>query len=454
MKKKIVGYLRVSTDAQTEKFGLEMQRDAIEARAKALGVEVSEWFVDDGYSGSTLSRPAMEQLLLAVEKGEIETVFVYKLDRISRDTVDTLTLMNNVFPKHGVTVISTQETFKNENPMDEVVLGFSAMMGQYERKVITSRMRSGMKERIKNGYWRGSRPPHGYVYDRNDGILHIVPDEARNVIQCYEMYLNGFSCQTINDIIGLRNHSLVNHILSNKTYLGLQEYRGEVYQARHEPIVPQELYDAVQAERKRRYRGAFPQSNNMLTGLCWCGKCGSRMRYQAWGKGKPKRLACYSHYESSQDYMKSIPEKCPNIVVSSNVEDEVSRCFSEFAISLNANRRHNSEKQIDFDAEVRKLDNEIRRLYDMFSMDDEPDENLTKVIQQKKNRKKKLIAEKETADKKKVESTHQDISAKEISRIADVWDNLSPSERNDILRKAVEKIVVDGDDIIIRFNLL
>lgn len=454
MEKKIVGYLRVSTDAQTEKFGLDMQKTAIEAKANSLGVEINDWYVDDGYSGSTLNRPAIKRLLTAVEHGEIVMIFVYKLDRLSRDTVDTLTLMNNVFPKHGVTVVSTQETFRNENPMDEVVLGFSAMMGQYERKVITGRMRAGMKERIKNGYWRGSRPPHGYVYDRNDGILHIVPDEARNVIQCYEMYLNGFSCQTINDVIGLRNHSLVHHILSNKTYLGLQVYRGEVYQARHEPIVPQELYDAVQAERKRRYRGAFPQSNNMLTGLCWCGKCGSRMRYQAWGKGKPKRLACYAHFESGQAYMKNTDVKCPNIVVCTDVENEVSRCFSEFAISVGENRNRGNETQIDFDAEIKKLDNEIQRLYDVFSMDDEPDENLTKVIQQKKNRKKKLLSEKETADKKKVESAQQDISAQEISRIADVWDKLSPSERNDILRKAVEKIVVDGDDIIIRFNLL
>ena len=85
-----VGYLRVSTEAQTEKYGLDLQKQKIIERANKDGATIDRWYIDGGYSGSKLDRPDIQRLLEDVEFGIVKSVYVYKLDRMSRDTIDAL----------------------------------------------------------------------------------------------------------------------------------------------------------------------------------------------------------------------------------------------------------------------------------------------------------------------------------------------------------------------------
>ena len=93
MNKLNVGYLRVSTEAQTEKYGLDLQKQKVIERANKDGVTIDRWYIDGGYSGSKLDRPDIQRLLEDVEFGIVKSVYVYKLDRMSRDTIDALTLL-------------------------------------------------------------------------------------------------------------------------------------------------------------------------------------------------------------------------------------------------------------------------------------------------------------------------------------------------------------------------
>ena len=109
MKKLNVGYMRVSTEAQTEKYGLDVQEDKIKELAKKRGVKIARWYVDGGYSGSNIQRPNIQKLLEDAEAGEIQAVYIYKLDRMSRDVVDTLTLVSKLLPKYNVEVSAASE---------------------------------------------------------------------------------------------------------------------------------------------------------------------------------------------------------------------------------------------------------------------------------------------------------------------------------------------------------
>ena len=288
-----VAYLRVSTEAQTEKYGLDMQKQKILEYCEKEGIKIDKWYIDGGYSGSRLDRPDIQQLLDDSEKGLIGTVYIYKLDRMSRDVIDTLNLLYRVLPKYGVQVISMTEDLKFENPMDKVMIGVNAIMGQYEREVIYMRTRAGMKERVKKGLWMGGgKVPYGYYYDRNDGILHPKEDEAEVVRTLYRLYIDGYSCERISKMLGFKGERIVSQILPRKSNIGLIEYKGEIYKGLHEPIVDEKTFYEAQECMKKRHTNSHINNENILTGLCYCGVCGARMRYQKWGKYH--KLVCYT----------------------------------------------------------------------------------------------------------------------------------------------------------------
>lgn len=447
MKKQNVAYLRVSTEAQTEKYGLDMQKQKIIEYCEKEGITIDNWYIDGGYSGSKLDRPEMQRLLMDAKKGEIENVFVYKLDRLSRDTVDTLNLINKMFPKYGVKILSMTEEIRNENPMDEVMVTMNAAMNQYERKIIRMRMSAGMKERVKKGLWiGGGRVPWGYYYDRNDGILHPDPEQAEMVRKAYELYVDGYSCDKIAKIVGFKGERIVVQLLKRKSNIGMIEYKGEVYKGLHEPIVSEELFYKVQECMEMRHTNSYIASYHMLTGLCYCGRCGARMRYQKWGKYH--KLICYSQYKSGKDYLIKDPNCDNEKVKASWVETEVESCFKKFAINLDEKQKETDNREV-IQASINKCNSKIKKLYHLYAEND--NDNLLEVIKEEEKKlndlKKELSME---VDKKSKNNTN----LKEIKKVADIWDLLDNKKKNKILKMCVEKVVIDGEDIDIYFNYL
>ena len=130
-RKQNVAYLRVSTDAQIEKYGLDVQKQKILDYCDKKGVVIDNWYIDGGYTGSNINRPEIQNLLEDSQKGLIDTVYIYKLDRMSRDVIDTLTILYRILPQYGVKIVSMTEELKFDNPMDKVMVGVNAIMGQY-----------------------------------------------------------------------------------------------------------------------------------------------------------------------------------------------------------------------------------------------------------------------------------------------------------------------------------
>lgn len=445
MKKQNVAYLRVSTEAQTEKYGLDMQKQKIMEYCDKNGIKIDKWYIDGGYSGSKLDRPEMQKLLADSERGEIGKIFVYKLDRLSRDTVDTLNLLNKTFPKYGIQLISMTEEIRTENPMDEVMNTMNAAMNQYERKVIRMRMAAGMKERVKKGLWMGGgRVPWGYYYDRNDGILHPHPEQAEMVRNAYKLYLDGYSCDTISKMLGFKGERIVIQILKRKSNIGIIEYNGEEYNGLHEPIVDEKTFYQVQEMMKKRHTNSHVSNGFILSGLCWCGVCGARMRYQKW-TNKYHKIICYSQ-QKTKEYMIKNPN-CDNLRPKAyEIEEQVEECFKNFAARVERGEQKTSNVDA-IENSIKKSNNKIKKYYSLYAENES--ENLFELIQEEEKRvkdlKKKLEAEKEKEHKSDGEML------KEIKKVSDVWDSLTSKEKNAAFKKCIEKIVITRGDIEIHF---
>lgn len=446
MRKQNVAYLRVSTEAQTEKYGLDMQKQKIMEYCDKEGVVIDRWYIDGGYSGSKLDRPQITELLDDSEKGLIAKVFIYKLDRMSRDVIDTLNLLYRFLPKYGVQVISMTEDLKFENPMDKVMIGVNAIMGQYEREVIYMRTRAGMKERVKKGLWMGGgRTPYGYYYDRNDGILHPKEDEAEVVRKAYRLYIDGYSCERISKMLGFKGERIVAQILKRKSNIGIIEYRGEEYKGQHEPIVDEHTFYHAQECMKKRHTNSHVTNDNILTGLCYCGVCGARMRYQKWGKYH--KLICYSQ-QKSKEYLIKDPN-CNNAKVRADeIEAEVEDCFKRFAINVEERQKTESKVSI-IDHSIKKSNAKIKKYYSLYAENES--DNLMELIKEEEKRLSDLKAElqSEISQEKSINTN----KVKEIRRVSDVWDSLNNQEKNKVLKKCVDRVVIKGEDVEVYFSI-
>lgn len=447
MEKMNVAYLRVSTEAQTEKYGLDVQKQKILDYCEKNGAIIDKWYVDGGYSGSRLDRPEIQKLLDDAENGLIETVYIYKLDRLSRNTADTLELMYRILPKFGVKVVSMTEEIRTENPMDKVMLTMNAAMNQYEREIIRMRMSAGMVERVKKGYWMGGgRVPWGYYYDRNDGILHINEEQAEMVRDAYKLYLEGYSCDKISRILGFKGERIVIQILKRKSNIGFIEYKGETYKGLHEPIIDEDTFYQVQQMIAKRSTNSHIANDHLLTGLCWCGVCGARMRYHKWDGNH--RLICYSKMKG-KEYMRKA-DKCSNsVLVAKNVESEVEDYFKLFAINLEESGKNTIDKVTSIEKAIKSANAKIKKMYEMYF--DRQSDNLLEMISEEENKLKGLKNELE-AEKNSAKSQLSADKINQIKRIADIWENIDRREKNKILKECVEKVVLTNGDIEIFFR--
>ena len=181
-RRKVVAYLRVSTDRQAEEgLGLEVQADAIKAWAKANNTRVVATFADEGVSGSNGidSREALPDAFDAIKTGEADGMVVYRLDRLARDLIIQETLLAEV-KRLGGEVFSTSAaeagylTDDPDDPSRKLIRQVLSAVAEYERSMISLRLRSGRKRKAKDGGYAYGAPPFGYRVE--DGEL--VPDES------------------------------------------------------------------------------------------------------------------------------------------------------------------------------------------------------------------------------------------------------------------------------------
>ena len=442
-------YLRVSTEAQADEgYSLAAQAEKLEAYCRMKGISRFTRYVDGGFSGSSLNRPAVTQLIVCIRNGEVERVVVYKLDRLSRSQKDTLYLIEDVFAPHSVDFVSINENIDTGTPYGRAMIGILSAFAQLERENIFLRTRMGMVERVRQGFWPGGgKIPFGYDYDPAKGIL-VPNSDADTVREIYARYLSGESAGSIARALGLKYEHLVRQILDRESNTGVIVYKGERYPGRHEPLIDRETWLRAQRRLHRPNRPRAADGGKLLTGLLVCGHCGAKMRYQKWGKAGD-RLVCYSRDKSKPHLVHDVD--CPNRgVMAREVEEVVQRDLARLAAQPDTPGDAAAGEQACRRA-LQKAERRLRRLYELYAEDE--DDTLRDAIAAAKHSRDRAAEALLAAQQQAGQTVAQD-DAKEVLRsVGARWDSLTAQERQSLVRACVEKIVLRNDKIEIFYTI-
>src|SRR4029453_13413340 len=264
-------YTRKSTEYNLELAfnSLDAQREACEAYIKSQAHEgwrlIPVRYDDGAFSGASLERPALQQLLADVRAGKIDIVLVYKVDRLTRSLADFAKLIE-LFDAPDVSFFSVTQSFNTSSSMGRLTLNVLLSFAQFERELIGERVRDKIAASKRKGLWIGGPVPLGYA--AVDKKIVVVPAEAEAVRTIFARYLQlGSMGALIAELdrqgIRTKRRQLSNgrsvggkrfgvgalaHLLKNRFYIGEVVYRGEVYGAAHEPILDSTLFEAVQGK--------------------------------------------------------------------------------------------------------------------------------------------------------------------------------------------------------------
>jgi site-specific DNA recombinase len=306
-------YVRVSTDEQATKgFSLEEQMD--QCKRKAGTSEVIE-YIDDGYTGEILNRPALTKLREDVDKGLINKIICYDPDRLSRKLMVQLVLADE-FEKKNVELVFVRGDYQ-DNPEGKMFFSMRGAISEFEKAKIKERTSGGRTRKAKKGMVVKNAFLYGYSYDKEKKTYVINKKEEAIIRMMFDAYTNN-RFQGINGLalhlteIGaptkrgakVWHRQVVRQILMNEAYTGtyiqnrwdtegnyVRKQSGEkVDHGKMRPeeewiitkipaIISQEQFDYAQQllEQGRRRYTNLGKHSYLLSGVVRCGRCGCTM---------------------------------------------------------------------------------------------------------------------------------------------------------------------------------
>ena len=262
-------YTRKSTEE-----GLEQDFNSLDAQREACAAyvlsqkhegwaELSDRYDDGGFSGGTMDRPGLGQLLKDVAAGRIDIIVVYKVDRLTRSLSD-FAKMVDLFDGAGVSFVSVTQAFNTTSSMGRLTLNVLLSFAQFEREVTAERIRDKVAASKRKGIWMGGAVPTGY--DVKDKVLVINPNEAEAIRTIFAEYLATGSVRELSkrlDALGIVSkrrtdrygrttggtsfsRGALYNILRNPTYIGKTRHKGELYGGLHDAIVDDATWRQVQ----------------------------------------------------------------------------------------------------------------------------------------------------------------------------------------------------------------
>jgi site-specific DNA recombinase len=271
---------------------LDAQREACEAFIRSQKHEgwtlVTAKYDDGGFSGGNIDRPALKTLMADIAEGKVNTVVVYKVDRLTRSLADFAKIIEQ-FDSKGVNFVSVTQQFNTTTSMGRLTLNVLLSFAQFEREVTGERIRDKIAASKAKGMWMGGRVPLGY--DLRNRKLYINVREAEQVREIFSQYLR------MRTVPGLMSHLIktgvrtkvrvspggkkmggqywsrgaLYQLFRNHIYVGEIEHKGSIYPGEHDGIIDREIWNQVQAllDENRQGNKGSPRaaSRCMLTGL-------------------------------------------------------------------------------------------------------------------------------------------------------------------------------------------
>jgi site-specific DNA recombinase len=315
-------YIRVSTQEQAEKGdSIASQLEQCHEKAKLLGLSLTEEFIDDGYSGAYLERPALERLREGIRQKRFTYVIVYDPDRLARNLTHQLIITDEI-EASGAKLEFVNFNWEN-TPEGRLFYSMRGAISAYEREKIKQRTVGGKKRKAKEGKVVKDAKPYGYSWDEKNSTYVINEEEAaaiKEIFRCIVEERKGLRAvaeriASLGFITrkGKTNwryntiHGIVHNEIYSGTHWANKRYKTKVGQNKSErgirdpvdwiavpvpPIISRELQDAALEQLKlNRNETKRPREYPYLCrGFVVCGICGGRMRSLTngnWNKTNP-----------------------------------------------------------------------------------------------------------------------------------------------------------------------
>ena len=292
-RKRCAVYCRVSSDERLDQEfnSIDAQKEAGQAYIASQRAEgwipVADDYDDPGYSGGNTDRPGLKRLMADIERGQIDIVVVYKIDRLTRSLAD-FAKMVEIFDQHGVSFSAVTQQINSATSMGRLMLNVLLSFAQFEREVTGERIRDKIAAAKRKGMWMGGVPPLGYDVDNR--LLVINESEAAIVRRIFEEMLTigsptqiaanltaegittkAWTTQEGQTRSGARiDKKYLHKLLRNRIYLGEIQHKGTSFPGQHEAIIDQDLWNLAHAFVERRKQGpreGVTQHPALLAGL-------------------------------------------------------------------------------------------------------------------------------------------------------------------------------------------
>jgi site-specific DNA recombinase len=363
MNRKVVAYIRVSTEEQAEHgYSIDVQKQVLEDYAKGHDLEVVKTFIES-QSAYKPGRPRFKEMVEYLTKHRtITAILCYKIDRISRNMSDYSLLVE----KMGLELISATEQLPS-NATGRLMGDMQAAFSRYSSAQLSERVSDAMAEKAKQGIYP-SYAPVGYV---NDPVTKtIVPDPKRAQIihELFETYADtdiplsglvkwakkrGLTSRKGNPL----RKSTIHKLLTNPIYCGMVRWSGVSSQGTHQPLISKLLFDRVQeklTERgKPKTKHHFP-----FRGLLVCGECGCQITASL-AKGKYVYYHCTNgRSKCQQPYIRqeALSERLQSVVDNVRIPEET------VALLLQKVREGEEKRDQSIKAQLQQLENEANEL--------------------------------------------------------------------------------------------
>ncbi|WP_226019221.1 recombinase family protein [Novosphingobium sp. FKTRR1] len=281
--------------------------------------ELAQRYDDGGHSGSGLERPALASLMKDIEAGEIDTVVIYKIDRLTRSLLDFVRLIE-IFDRRSVGLVSVSQAFDTADSMGRMILNVLLTFSQFERELIAERVRDSIRTRKRHGRIHGGLAPFGYEY--REGELEIVEAEAEIVRFIYAAFLKHGTYTAAMTAVreaglcssrkasgkgGTRGGNPISpgsvyNILRNPIYVGEIRGHDRTWPGRHAAIIDRSTWEeasSLVASRTRKSPSALG-TDHVLAGVLWDDH-GRHMLLDAnWVDGQPYHFYVSSNAQWSQ----------------------------------------------------------------------------------------------------------------------------------------------------------
>lgn len=473
-------YVRVSTDDQKENgFSIDSQLRMLKEYCDKNNYDIIGVYDDGGYSGKTLMRPAMQQLLKDIKDHKLDRLVAVKTDRLSRSNLDGFWLLNYC-EENDVKIELILEPYDVSTANGEMMFGMNLVFGQRERKEIGARTRRALDEMALERV-HPAKAPFGYTRNPDTGHLEINPVEAVSIRRLFDLCKSGKSIRNIAQVLnkehaylncsnGVWKAARVEKILNNKIYIGIFEFgkykrkQEEILTVEDycEPIIDMDTWNKTRNIIKKNKHPNYGTFVHTFSSLVKCPLCGeilaSSQSYKTRG-GKRKtyfHLRCKNSKCSGYNYHYNC-EKIEDALI--RVLDELTRYMIEnkYEIMI-TNTSYN--KDIDkIDKAIIKLEEQEKKLVDLYlesninvQVINKKNEKLKKDIDGLKKQKEQLDPENlskeavvDLAKQFEYKNEENDFLFNNPLAFAFLWRGLNKKSQRDLINELVSSIEIERD---------